>query len=57
MRFHSADASWHIFAFAGKEHPMSDDCRVKALCNFLQTDHMSPIKLHTPQGADRANMV
>jgi phenol 2-monooxygenase len=47
-----ADASWHIFAFGGSEHPMSDDCRVKALCDFLQTDRMSPIKLHTPQGAD-----
>ncbi len=31
---------------------MSDDCRVKALCEFLTDDPASPLKRHTPVGAD-----
>ncbi|MBJ7554381.1 FAD-binding monooxygenase [Marinomonas spartinae] len=47
-----ADGRWHIFAFAGKEAFMSESCRVKALCNFLQEDPHSPINTYTPKGSD-----
>lgn len=47
-----ADGRWHIFAFAGKESPMSETCRVKALCEFLANDSNSPVLKHTPQGTD-----
>ena len=31
---------------------MGVDCRVRALCGFLQDDEQSPLRRHTPAGAD-----
>jgi phenol 2-monooxygenase len=47
-----ADGRWHLFAFAGREQPMSADCRVRALCEFLAGGPNSPLLKHTPEGAD-----
>tara|TARA_R110001599_G_scaffold67077_2_gene189630 strand:+ start:15461 stop:17374 length:1914 start_codon:yes stop_codon:yes gene_type:complete len=45
-----ADGRWHIFAFAGKERFMGADCKVKALCQFLQNNPASPLLRFTPKG-------
>jgi phenol 2-monooxygenase len=47
-----ADGRWHIFAFGGKEPPTSDSGRITALCEFLANDPNSPLRKHTPEGAD-----
>ncbi|RBP83525.1 3-hydroxybenzoate 4-monooxygenase [Marinomonas rhizomae] len=47
-----ADGRWHIFAFAGDQSFMSDACQVKALCEFLQNNPLSPIQRFTPKNAD-----
>ncbi|HPE60643.1 MAG TPA: FAD-binding monooxygenase [Thiolinea sp.] len=48
----TADGRWHVFAFAGSEPAMAAGCRVRALCDFLQDDENSPLRRHTPAGAD-----
>ncbi|MGO2512375.1 FAD-binding monooxygenase [Marinomonas polaris] len=47
-----ADGRWHILAFAGEQNFMSDTCKVKALCEFLQNNPSSPIQRFTPKDAD-----
>lgn len=47
-----ADGRWHIFAFADRAQPMSEGCRVRALCEFLAKDPSSPLVKHTPEGSD-----
>ncbi|NLQ16982.1 3-hydroxybenzoate 4-monooxygenase [Marinomonas sp. M1K-6] len=47
-----ADGRWHLLAFSGSEAFMGEHCKVKALCQFLQTDPASPIQRFTPNNAD-----
>jgi phenol 2-monooxygenase (NADPH) len=47
----TAQGKWYVFAFAGEQQPLSAECGVKALCEFLQHDPASPIRAHTPQNA------
>jgi len=48
----TANAAYRVFLFGGRTQPMSVDCRVKALCERLDTEANSPIKRYTPAGAD-----
>lgn len=43
----AADGRWRLFVFAGR-----DDQPVQALCDFLSTSSDSPVRRHTPEGAD-----
>lgn len=47
----SADARWRLFAFAAAEAPVGAS-RIRALCDFLAEDPASPLRRHTPKGAD-----
>lgn len=49
---HQADGAYRLYAFAGEAEPMSENCGVKALCDFLASDSRSPLKRYTPSGAD-----
>jgi len=48
----TADARWRLFAFSGAEDPTADGSTIHKLCAFLQGDAASPIRAHTPKGAD-----
>ncbi len=39
----TANGAWRIFAFAGGAIPMSKDCGVRALAEFLSSDSRSPL--------------
>ncbi|RCW98281.1 MULTISPECIES: hypothetical protein [Marinomonas] len=52
-----ADGRWHILAFAGEQSFMDNNCQVKALCEFLQNNPLSPIQRFTPNGADIDEMI
>ncbi|MBL4813598.1 MAG: FAD-binding monooxygenase [Rhodobacteraceae bacterium] len=43
-----ADSRWHIFAFAGADGPNA----IGDLCDYLENDAGSPVRVHTPKGAD-----
>ena len=45
-----ADGRWRLFAFADGDAPEGG---LRALCGFLSDDPASPIRRHTPPGADR----
>ncbi|MHA7880469.1 MAG: FAD-binding monooxygenase [Saccharospirillum sp.] len=47
-----ADARWRLFLFSGKEVPMSKQCRIRVLCDYLATSTDSPLLKHTPEGED-----
>lgn len=47
-----ADASWRIILFAPAKDPLSVDGSFQKLCDFLEADPASPLKLYTPAGAD-----
>ena len=49
---HQADGAYRMYIFASNADPMSAQCGVKALCEFLQNDLGSPLKKYTPPGAD-----
>ncbi len=49
---HLADGAYRLYAFAGSAEPMSEQCGVKALCEFLAEDADSPLKKYTPADAD-----
>jgi 2-polyprenyl-6-methoxyphenol hydroxylase-like FAD-dependent oxidoreductase len=46
-----ADGRWRLFAFAPAEDPTGASSALARLCAFLASDR-SPIRLHTPPGAD-----
>ncbi|TYL48372.1 FAD-binding monooxygenase [Marinomonas sp. IMCC 4694] len=52
-----ADGRWHLLAFAGNTDFMSDDCPVRALCDFLQNDTNSPIKRFTKKNQDTDTVI
>ena len=47
-----ADGRFRLFAFAGPEDPASPSARLGALCDFLARSPHSPVRKHTPPGAD-----
>ncbi|RKK05393.1 3-hydroxybenzoate 4-monooxygenase [Pseudoroseomonas wenyumeiae] len=47
-----ADGRWRLFAFAAAEDPADPASRLQALCRFLEHDPASPLRRHTPAGAD-----
>lgn len=49
---HLADGAWRLYAFAGQQPPMSDTCRIRALCEYLAQSADSPLQRYTPAGAD-----
>ncbi len=48
----TANGAWRIFAFANNKPPMSIECGIKALCDYLTDDSMSPVKKFTPNHLD-----
>ncbi|MCB1405778.1 MAG: FAD-binding monooxygenase [Rhodobacteraceae bacterium] len=48
----TADARWRLFAFAGAGDPTSVGSGIGALCDFLTHADTSPLRVHTPAGAD-----
>nr|WP_250809188.1 FAD-binding monooxygenase [Neorhizobium tomejilense] len=46
-----ADGRWRIYAFAGAGDSAAPSSLLRALCDFL-ADSSSPVKRHTPSGAD-----
>jgi phenol 2-monooxygenase len=47
-----ADGRWRVFAFADAADPAAPGTRLRALCDFLESAPDSPLRRHTPQGAD-----
>lgn len=47
-----ADSRWHIFAFAGAENPADPQNAIGKLSDYLENDAKSPVRIHTPDGAD-----
>jgi phenol 2-monooxygenase len=47
-----ADGRWRIFVFSGPENPAEPSSRVRALCDFLDESHESPVRRYTPAWAD-----
>src|SRR6185437_12337619 len=47
-----ADGRWRLFAFANGADPAEAAAPVRALCAFLSDSQRSPLRLHTPAGAD-----
>ncbi len=52
-----ADARWRLFAFADAAPPDDETSRLAALGRFLETDPASPLRRHTPQGADPDSVI
>ncbi|HET6181993.1 MAG TPA: FAD-binding monooxygenase [Acetobacteraceae bacterium] len=47
-----ADGRWRLFAFAAAEDPAAPSSRIWKLCAFLSDSPQSPVRRHTPPGAD-----
>jgi phenol 2-monooxygenase len=47
-----ADGRWRLIAFAGQGDTAGEDSPVRKLCNYLAESPHSPLKNHTPAGAD-----
>ena len=47
-----ADGRWRIFIFADAQVPSASSSRVRSLCDFLGESPASPVRRHTPAGAD-----
>lgn len=47
-----ADARWTLYIFAGGQGQVAELASIGELCAFLESDTTSPIKRHTPAGAD-----
>ena len=47
-----ADGRWRLFAFADAADPAGPKSRLRALCAFLADSPDSPLRRHTPAGAD-----
>jgi phenol 2-monooxygenase (NADPH) len=54
---HTANGAYRLYAFAGNAAAMSDQCGVKALCEFLASDANSPLQQYTPAGADADSVI
>ena len=47
-----ADGRWRLFAFAGQSDRAEPASPIGKLCNYLSKSSQSPLKRHTPFGAD-----
>jgi len=47
-----ADGRWRIFAFADRRDPADLSSAIQRLCRFLEESPESPVRRHTPEGAD-----
>ena len=47
-----ADGRWRLFVFADRHNPADASSPVRTLCEFLEDSEDSPVKRHTPPGAD-----
>ncbi|MGR3456035.1 FAD-binding monooxygenase [Pseudooceanicola sp.] len=47
-----ADTRWRLFAFCPAQDPAEERSALRQLCRFLTDDPDSPIRRHTPAGAD-----
>ena len=47
-----ADGRWRLYAFAGREDPTPPGSAIARLCAFLADAPRSPVRRHTPGGAD-----
>ncbi len=54
---HLADGAYRVYVFGGSAESMSDQCGVRALCEFLANDINSPLKKHTPADADLDSVI
>ncbi|MEW5421635.1 FAD-binding monooxygenase [Amorphus sp. 3PC139-8] len=48
----TADGRFRVFAFSDDGDPTASGSKIAALCGFLAGDPASPLKRHTPNGAD-----
>ena len=48
----AADGRWRLLAFADRADPSDPDSAIARLCTFLATSADSPVRRHTPRGAD-----
>ncbi|MAF16814.1 MAG: phenol 2-monooxygenase [Marinomonas sp.] len=49
---HTANGAYRMYLFAGQQAPMSNDCNVRKLADYLMKDPSSPVLRFTPDGAD-----
>ncbi|MGB1092423.1 MAG: FAD-dependent monooxygenase, partial [Oceanobacter sp.] len=54
---HTANGAYRVYAFGGSASPMSEDCGVKALCDFLAENPDSPLARYTPEGAEMDSVI
>ena len=47
-----ADGRFRIFIFAGSGDPAAESSPLRSLCDFLSNNPQSPVRRHTPAGAD-----
>jgi phenol 2-monooxygenase len=47
-----ADGRWRLYAFADRAVPGNPTSRLRALCDYLERAADSPVRRHTPSGAD-----
>ncbi|MGY3292138.1 hypothetical protein ACVWWP_005205 [Bradyrhizobium sp. LM3.6] len=47
-----ADGRFRIYAFSPAEDPAAEGSAIRALCNLLSEPRESPVRRHTPVGAD-----
>ena len=52
-----ADGRWRIFAFADREVPSAATSGISKLCAFLADSPDSPVRRHTPAGADLDSVI
>ncbi|MGA1126448.1 MAG: FAD-dependent monooxygenase [bacterium] len=48
----TANGAWRIFAFAGKAKPMSSECGILKLVEFLSLSQQSPLNRFTPKDSE-----
>jgi len=47
-----ADARWHIYAFSGAADAAAPNSAICDLCDYLENDSQSALRVHTPDGED-----
>lgn len=52
-----ADGRWRVFAFGDRSDPTSHGSALWRLCDFFVDDASSPLRRHTPSGADIDSLI
>ena len=52
-----ADGRFRLIAFAGRGDPSAPSSKLRALCEFLARAEASPLRRHTPKGADADSVI